>query len=201
MFISQSRGGYSRNGEQFCRGRFLLLFSHNQYLWEDENNHPHIELHGQTFDITNGEGFVIQRKCQCAGSAPYTYEPGAAVPSYYLKYCPVHSGEYKQSPSGKEWGRKLYACVRHVSLRQMGHWMMGSARIAGQSVTCSGTYGSDGLPKDYEKLTPAARTKLVEVPADIADIFWAGGGWNDAGKEGPDMMRWALKTFPKGVRS
>jgi hypothetical protein len=96
-------------------------------------------------------------------------------------------------------GRKLYACVRHVSLKQMGAWMMGTARIAGQSVTVSGSYGSDGLPMDYEELTPAGRQKLVEVPKDLADKYWAGGGWNSSGSEAPAMKEWALKTFRKGA--
>lgn len=107
--------------------------------------------------------------------------------------------------NGKHWNefpselkRKLYACVRHVSLRQMGPWMMGTARIAGQSVTVSGAYGHDGLPSYYEKLTPAAREKLIEVPKEIAEVFWnSDDGWNNAGSEGPTLRRWALETFKK----
>ena len=90
---------------------------------------------------------------------------------------------------------KLYACVRHVYLHQLGHWMMGTARIAGQSVTVRGAYGSDGLTMDYEKLTPAARAKLIEVPTELAETFWHGGGHNTAGPEAPAMREWALKTF------
>src|SRR4026207_1998414 len=104
MFLSQSQRGYTRHGEQFARGRFLILFSHNQYIWSEETGRPWSE-------------------------------------------CPLDS-------------KKLYACVRHVGLRQYGHWMMGTARIAGQSITLSGSYGSDGLPCNFESLTPAGREKL-----------------------------------------
>lgn len=190
MFITRSQGGYNRHGEQFARGSFLMVFSHNEYTWEDQNNRPHFEDHGKVFDVIAGEGFTIQKTCQCAGSAPYTYTKAEDVPSYYLKYCPVHSIEYKHMPS--ELNRKLYACVRHVSLRQCGHFMMGSARIAGQVVTVSGAYGSDGLPMDYEKLTQSAQQKLVEVPTDLAEKFWQGGGHNSAGEEAPAMREWAL---------
>ena len=79
---------------------------------------------------------------------------------------------------------KLYACVRHVSLRQLGHWMMGSARIAGQSVTVSGAYGGDkGLPRDYESLTPAARAKTNRSPCFTRRSV-LGGRWPQYSREG-----------------
>lgn len=147
MFIHSSQGGYDRHGEQFARGSFLLLFSHNEFKWAEETGK-----------------------------------------------------HWKEFPHEKR--HNLYACVRHVSLHQMGAWMMGTARIAGQSVTVSGAYGHDGLPGDYEKLTPAAREKLVQVPQEIADIFWkSDDGWNSAGSEGPTMKKWALETFKKEKKS
>lgn len=206
MFLKTSQSGYTRNGEQFARGSFLIVFSHNQYKWESQNNTPHVDLHGQTFDVASGDGFVVQKTCRCAGTDLYingrkidTFAPGDElpnVPSYYLRYCPVHSGEYKTMPT--ELSRKLYACVRHVSLRQMGHWMIGSARIAGQSVTCSGAYGSDGLTRDYEELNADARAKVTELPADLIETFWKGGGHNTSGNEAPAMREWALKTLKGG---
>lgn len=72
--------------------------------------------------------------------------------------------------------------------------MVGSARIAGQSINVSGDYGNCGLPLDYERLTPEARDKLVEVPQDVADIFWnTCDGWNGAGSEARTMVKWAKK--------
>lgn len=141
MFLKTSRSGYDQNGEQFVRGSFLILFSHNNFKWGEETGRPWSEC-------------------------PYT-------------------------------GHELYACVRHVSLRQFGHWMMGTARIAGQSLTLSGSYGSDGLPCDYEKLSEAARAKLIRVPEDIEAIYWKGDGWNSSGSEGPDLRRWAKQQFGK----
>jgi hypothetical protein len=76
--------------------------------------------------------------------------------------------------------------------------MMGQARIAGQSVIVSGAYGGDGLPKDYEKLTLAARGKLVRLPEELEAKFWAGGGHNSAGSEAKAMKAWAIETFSKG---
>lgn len=196
MFIKSSQGGYNHHGEQFARGSFLIVFSHNEYKWEEENNRARTELHGQSFEVTREDGFTVVKTCQCAGSDPRMYKPEDVVPAYYMRYCPVHSAEYKTMPH--ELSRKLYACVRHVSLRQFGHFMMGTARIAGQPLTLSGSYGNDGLPCDYEKLSVAGREKLIEVPVELAEQFWQGGGHNSAGSEGPAMRAWASETFKKG---
>lgn len=120
--------------------RFLIVFSHNQFRWGEENKRP-----------------------------------------------------WQEFP--KELDRKLYACVRVVRLRQFGNWMMGRAHIRDTWITCSGVYGNNGLPCDYEKLTAKARAAVVEVPADLAEKFWKGGGHNDAGEEGPALRKWALDTF------
>ena len=99
---------------------------------------------------------------------------------------------------------KLYAVVRSCSMSQFGHFMMGFVKIGGQRLTVSGTYGSDGLPMDLDKLTPENQRKyLTAVPKDLQDKFWAGGGHNSAGSEGPDMFEFGktlllLKT--KGTR-
>jgi len=122
MFIHMQAAGYDRDGQQFSRGRFLLVFSR---------------------------------------------------------------------------GHELYAAVRHVSLHQFGHFMMGFARIAGQRITVSGAYGNDGLPDDYDKLTPQAQSKLTPLPADLTEIFWKGDGHNSTGNEREPMLKWALQTFPE----
>lgn len=64
MFITQSQSGYNRDGEQFARGRFLLVFSHNKYRWAEETGR-----------------------------------------------------DWHDFPAELE--RRLYACARHVSLRQL----------------------------------------------------------------------------------
>lgn len=80
MFVKKSQGGYTRHGEQFARGSFLILFSHNSHKWEEQHNTPHFSDHGKTFDVTHGNGFVIQKTCQCAGQYPHTYTTAEEVP-------------------------------------------------------------------------------------------------------------------------
>lgn len=196
MFITKSQSGYNRYGEQFARGSFLCVFSHNEYKWEEQNNTLHFDLAGT---LVNGI------ECHCGQYQAYEMpwvensrpdsKGGSWTPApyYYLKSCPAHAHEYKTMP--ESYKRVLYACVRHVSLRQLGHFMMGTARIAGQSVTLSGSYGSDGLPMDYESLSLAARGKVVRLPAELQEKFWQGGGHNSAGNEASAMREWANATF------
>jgi hypothetical protein len=129
MFL-RAEGGYTRDGQQWSRGPFLLVF--------DDYDSP------ERIALDNGR------------TAP-----------------------------------RLYAIVRHARLSQLGHFMMGTVRIADCKVTISGAYGSDGLPMDMEKLTPRARALLVPVPDALARIFWSGGGHNAPGKEAVAMRRWA----------
>jgi hypothetical protein len=89
--------------------------------------------------------------------------------------------------------RDLYGCVRKVAMEQCGHWMMGAARIAGERVGLSGAYGDDGLPMNFEKLTPAQRRAFIKIPDDLAEVFWKGGGHNSAGSEAEAMVEWARK--------
>lgn len=143
MFINRTIGGYTRDGEQFARGRFLCVFHSNQFKRAEETGR-----------------------------------------------------DWREHP--KELRRKLYATVRYCHLKQFGHWMMGTVSIGGSRVTVSGAYGGDGLPMDLEKLPETARSRLVEVPADLAEKFWNGGGHNSAGTEADAMRTWALETFGKG---
>lgn len=90
---------------------------------------------------------------------------------------------------------RLFAAVRKARLSSCGPWLMGSLRLAGAAVTLSGSYGGDGLPMDYERLTEAQRALLTPVPDDLAKVYWAGGGWNSAGKEAPAMCKWAVENL------
>lgn len=179
MFITSKNRGYDRHGQQTASGMFLAVFAHNKFKAEEEAN-PRV--YGPAY----WPAFFNSKQspgCTCAGE-----------PEYYQKSCPTHKDAYTIPTVD---GRKLYAIVRSCTLNQLGHWMMGTIRIAGQSVTVSGSYGDDGLPMDYEKLTPAARAKVVEVPKELCDAFWAGGGHNCAGNEAQAMLDWAIKTFGK----
>jgi len=117
---------------------------------------------------------------------------------------------------------ELRCLVRHVRMRQSGHWMSASVDIKSEAaqasndttgvyarrtypgfyrvtdgsyrVHLSGCYGGDGLPKDEEEY-PGLWDQLHEVPKDLTKLFWAGGGHNSAGAEGPEMMRWATENL------
>lgn len=89
--------------------------------------------------------------------------------------------------------RELRALVRHASLSQCGHFMMGAVHVALPSgkvrIGLSGTYGDDGLPCDapaelWERLHP--------VPQEIAEVYWHDNtGHNSAGREAESMHEWA----------
>lgn len=98
-----------------------------------------------------------------------------------------------------EWARhrtlgreKIRCLVRNCTLRQLGHWMMGMVRIKGKSITVSGAYGSDGLPKSVPREIWELGT---ELPQDLYDKWAKGGGWNSAGSEAEAVRNWARATF------
>lgn len=85
------------------------------------------------------------------------------------------------------------AVVRKVVLRQCGHFMMGTARVYGYSLTLSGAYGADGLIKVVPR---AVYDRLpVTLPDELYQAWATGGGWNSAGSEAPAMREWALKNL------
>lgn len=84
------------------------------------------------------------------------------------------------------------AVVRKVALKQMGNWMMGTARIKNNSITISGSYGHDGLPVSVSK---EVYDMGVDVPKRLYDLWNDGGGWNSCGSEAEEMGKWALETF------
>lgn len=92
----------------------------------------------------------------------------------------------KEGSCGPE---NTYAIVRKVALRQLGHFMMGSANIGGKWRTVSGAYGSDGLPMSVEAMPKDA----VLLPRELYDAWNKGGGWNGAGNEAKAMSEWAAK--------
>jgi len=98
-----------------------------------------------------------------------------------------------QPPGIASCDTPIKAVVRKVALHQFGHWMMGKARIYGQSFTVSGAYGADGLIMDvpqevYDRLP-------VVLPDELREAWSKGEGWNSCGKEAPDMRKWALDNL------
>lgn len=92
-------------------------------------------------------------------------------------------------PNGAE---SIRAMVRQVSMRQLGHFMMGTARVKGQSLTMSGSYGSDGLPKTVQD---TIWEQAIPLPAELYAAWNTGGGWNGAGSEAEAMRQWALENL------
>ncbi len=114
--------------------------------------------------------------------------------------------------------RRLRAVVRHVRMSQCGHFMMGQVTLGGIELTLSGTYGNDGLPihlpnkhgiasddKDAALLTSIRLLRqMVEVPAELCEAFWNGGGHNTGGSETPLLRKWAkenLAALRRPIRS
>ena len=107
-----------------------------------------------------------------------------------------------QPPLFTEEKLPIRAVVRKVALSQLGHFMMGIARIKGHSIVCSGSYGGDGLPKICPTME-IYNTGIV-LPDDLVKAWNTGGGWNSAGSEASAMRQWAIANFaqlaPKGAR-
>lgn len=109
---------------------------------------------------------------------------------------------------------ELRAFVRYCRMEQLGCWMMGDVAFEGFSLCVSGTYGNDGLPMrlsyHFPEPPPDGKRKsvdftpdelkvlwdkMVPMPAALQAEFWAGGGHNSAGPEGPSMNKWAEENF------
>lgn len=89
-------------------------------------------------------------------------------------------------------GAPIRGIVRTMVLKQLGHFMMGSARIGKHSITLSGAYGSDGLPCSVPQ---EVYDKGIDLPPELIEAWNKGGGWNGAGSEAPAMREWARRTF------
>lgn len=95
----------------------------------------------------------------------------------------------------------IYGAVRQVAMRQLGHWMVGSANVGGRWITVSGAYGNDGLTINTDAVKYPYTFKCgvprdaVLLPADLAHAWAMGGGWNGAGSEATAMRAWARETF------
>lgn len=88
----------------------------------------------------------------------------------------------------------MKALVRHTRMVQCGHYIMGSIRVGGLKLTVSGSYGSDGLPKNV----PQEVYDLgLEVPSELFEAWNKGGGWNGAGAEAPLVRAWAIENLDR----
>lgn len=85
------------------------------------------------------------------------------------------------------------AIVRKVALRQLGHWMVGTARIYNHSIGVSGSYGGDGFPRHVpDEVYDRAQ---VLLPDYLVKAWREGGGWTSAGSEAQAMREWAITNL------
>ena len=97
---------------------------------------------------------------------------------------------------------ELYAVVRFARLVQVGHFMMGSVRVGPDRIVLSGSYGSDGLPVDYDKLSPRAQARFTRLAPEDASAYWhpKHSGHNSTGSEAYYMRMVGLRimkgTYP-----
>ena len=84
------------------------------------------------------------------------------------------------------------AIVRKVSLRQLGAWMMGKARIGRKWYSLSGCYGSDGLLLEVDA---DAWDKGTPLPENIYQLWAKDDGHNSAGRNGPVIRKWAIDNL------
>jgi len=87
----------------------------------------------------------------------------------------------------------IKALVRKVAMRQIGHFMMGTAQVYGKRIVVSGAYGHDGLPVSVPR--EIYDRAMVVLPEYLHELWNRGGGWNGPGKEASEMKKWALENL------
>jgi hypothetical protein len=203
MFITSKHSGYNRHGEQIAAGLFLILMepkldsgrlprrtdtcsycgkyelSHEAQLPENEQTAAGI-LH-------RAWKHLFTERCE-AGERTESNRDAAEI---ILDAKRRVTGCRYFLPATVSYPIK--AIVRHTSLRQCGHFMMGSARVHGARITLSGSYGGDGLTCT---VPDAVYTDYgVELPRELVAAWSHGGGWNSAGSEAGEMRKWALENL------
>lgn len=81
---------------------------------------------------------------------------------------------------------ELRGCIREVTMEPLGNFLTGSAKVGARTVSVSGNFGNDSLPKDADDLW----AKLLPVPADLAKDFWEGSPTTFM----PKLRTWAWKN-------
>lgn len=96
-------------------------------------------------------------------------------------------------------GKEVRALVRHVSLRQSGHFMVGRAHAALMhhrkpstefTIPLSGTFGADGLTRDPDEIVTEGYNiwdYLLQLPDDLTRKFW-----KDESGYGAQLHEWAV---------
>ena len=88
--------------------------------------------------------------------------------------------------------------VRMVAMQQLGHFIIGIARIKNFSITLSGSYGGDGLP--VYKVPQEVYDAGKDIPEWLYELWNKGGGHNSCGSEAEEMRKWAKENFPEYLK-
>ena len=214
MFLKTRYAGYNRHDEQVAAGYFLMLL---QPQTDSLKYHPY-EVNcacGKTREQHEEEqktrvvecpdhGFVarIRNLNKAVRDRMPEEELDALKPPKFAEGCPAcdaYKAYYSECRSFKvkHVHYPLRALVRYARLKQLGHFMMGTARVGQHSLTLSGSYGNDGLPMSVPDDVYEAG---VELPQHLYDAWNKGGGWNGAGSEATAMREWAILTFARTKR-
>jgi hypothetical protein len=199
MFITVKRSGYTGSGEQFCSGLFLILTqprtdsskypSHSNKCSEcgktreehDTPLPPDVQKISDSMHRMWKRLFLTRRQ-----DNPYMQDVYDACE---LILNAKHSVEGCRYFRASAISYPIRAIVRHVAMRQLGHFMMGTARVDGISLTLSGSYGADGL---VSSVPDEVYERGLELPVELHEAWNKGGGWNSAGSEADAMKQWAL---------
>lgn len=97
------------------------------------------------------------------------------------RYCDSHGTQFVRKSNyllfvqTKAMDSEIRAVVRKVALKQWGHWMMGTARMFGESITVSGSLGSDGLP---QTVSQEIFDRACLIPEEVLQVWKQDTGHN-----------------------
>ena len=202
MFITSKYSGYNRHGEQIASGLFLILAEPKN----DSGRYP-----------SKSNLCATCGRPESVHSEPLSSDVQAIVDKMHRAWKHIFSERCElgyRTEDNKDAAevimdaqRRVTGCryflpasinypiraiVRHTSMRQLGHFMMGFARVLGHRITLSGSYGADGL---VCTVPDAVYDAGVELPGELREAWNTGNGWNSAGSEAPAIRKWALANL------
>jgi hypothetical protein len=206
MFLNLKYSGYNRHGEQSAAGQFLILMQPDlnsslqpsvlcRHCGKTREGHPDstivpaCSIHGAAGRLRRLGEMHLRTTEMVDAIWNDTHDPSCpecGARDRKLAEAGCVRFEAKANPV------PIRAIVRYVRMRQLGHFMMGSARVGKTRLSLSGSYGSDGLPVSVPDEVYLTGTPL---PQELYDAWNNGGGWNDAGRERVQMERWAKETL------
>jgi len=207
VFILTRYSGYNRHGEQSAAGQFLILMQPAT----DSRTYPYHSTQCAVCSKTRDQHQpvtvpacsvhgVVARLRRLSEAERLTVEDRDAIwNEKFSPACPECQARQQALEAAGCTDFKtaviqypLRGIVRYVRMKQLGHFMMGTARVGKTRLSLSGSYGSDGLPLSvpdevYELGAP--------LPENLYQAWKHGGGWNSAGSEAGAMRAWALQNL------